>query len=66
VTTASVERVFLTTKYLNSQICNKMDDQWLNDRLATFIETYVLVIVSNDIILVHFQKMSDRLFSLKT
>ena len=43
-----------------------MDDQWLNDRLATFIETYVLVIVSNDIILVHFQKMSDRLFSLKT
>ena len=66
MTTASVERVFLTTKYLNSQICNKMDDQWLNDRLATFIETYVLVIVSNDIILVHFQKMSDRLFSLKT
>jgi len=49
VTIASVDHVFSAMKYLKSQLCNKMNDQWLNDRLATFIETCVLVIVSNDL-----------------
>jgi hypothetical protein len=32
-----------------------MSDQWLNDRLITFIERDVLGIIDNDIILAHFQ-----------
>ena len=38
VATASVERVFSVMKIVKSQLRNKMDDQWLNDRLATYIE----------------------------
>ncbi|CAM8942367.1 unnamed protein product [Rhodiola kirilowii] len=32
VATASVERVFSEMNYVKSQLCNKMGDQWLNDR----------------------------------
>ncbi|XP_057428022.1 uncharacterized protein LOC130721274 [Lotus japonicus] len=42
VATASVERVFSAMKFVKSQLCNKMGDQWLNDRLVTFIERDVL------------------------
>ena len=64
VATASVERVFLTIKFVKSQLCNKMDDQWLNDHLVTFIERDVLGTINNDVILAHFQKMDNRRFSL--
>lgn len=43
MTITSVNRVFSG----KSHLCNKINDQWLNDCLKTFIETYVLVIVSN-------------------
>ena len=38
VATASVERVFSAMKVVKSNLCNKMGDQWLNDRLVTYIE----------------------------
>lgn len=41
-----------------------MGDQWLNDRLVTFIERDVLGTINNDVILAHFQKMGSRRFSL--
>jgi len=34
VATASVEHVFSSIKLLNSPLCNKMSDWWLNDRLC--------------------------------
>ncbi|XP_058739937.1 uncharacterized protein LOC131612140 [Vicia villosa] len=64
VATASVERVFSAMKFVKSQLCNKMSDQWLNDRLVTFIEKDVLGTINNDVILAHFQEMNDRRFSL--
>ncbi|KAG5019845.1 hypothetical protein JHK87_015700 [Glycine soja] len=64
VATASVKRVFSTMKFVKSQLCNKMDDQWLNDRLVTFIERDVLGTINNDVILAHFQKMDSRQFLL--
>ncbi|KAL6509622.1 hypothetical protein OROGR_022932 [Orobanche gracilis] len=66
VATASVERVFSATKYVKSELSSKMGDQWLNDRLVTFIERNVLKTISNDVILAHFQEMNGkcRLFSL--
>ena len=39
---------------------NKMGDQWLNDRLVTFIERDVLGTINNDVILAHLQKMDSR------
>ncbi|XP_057426549.1 uncharacterized protein LOC130719980 [Lotus japonicus] len=59
VATASVERVFSAMKFVKSQLCNKMGDQWLNDRLVTFIERDVLGTIDNDVILAHFQIMVD-------
>ncbi|KAH1227879.1 Zinc finger MYM-type protein 1 [Glycine max] len=59
VATASVERVFSSMKFVKSQLCNKMGDQWLNDRLVTFIKRDVLGTINNDVILAHFQKMGS-------
>jgi hypothetical protein len=43
VATASVERVFSAMmKVVKSNLCNKMGDEWLNDRLVTYIERAVL------------------------
>lgn len=64
VATASVKRVFSAMKFVKSQLCNKMGDQWLNDRLVTFIERDVLGTINNDVILAHFQKMDSRRFLL--
>jgi len=64
VATASVERVFSDMKVVKSNLCNKTGDQWLNDRLVTYIERYVLLTISNAVILSHFQQMDRRRFSL--
>lgn len=64
VATASVERVFSAMKIVKSHLRNKMGDQWLNDRLVTFIERDVLFTISTDVILAHFQQMDGRRFSL--
>ncbi|CAM8906239.1 unnamed protein product [Rhodiola kirilowii] len=64
VATASVERVFSGMNYVKSQLCNKMGDQWLNDRLVTFLERDVLRTISDDVILSHFQQMSSRRYLL--
>lgn len=41
VTTISIERVFSNMKYVKSQLCNKINNRWLNDRTVTFIEKNV-------------------------
>jgi len=60
VATASVECVFSDMKVVKSNLCNKMGDQWLNDRLVTYIERDVLLTISNDVILAYFQQMDRR------
>ena len=64
VATASVVHVFSAMKFVKSQLCNKMGDQWLNDPLVTFIERDVLWTINNGVILAHFQKIGNRRFSL--
>jgi len=60
VATASVERVFSTMKVVKSLLCNKIGDQWTNGRLIIYIERDVLLTITNDIILIHFQQMNMR------
>ena len=64
VATANVERVFSAMKVVKSKLSNKTNDQWLNDRLVTYIERDVLLRISNAVILAHFQQMDRRRFSL--
>ncbi|GAA0146683.1 hypothetical protein LIER_06580 [Lithospermum erythrorhizon] len=46
VATASVERVFSAMRHVKPDSRNKMGDQWLNDRLLTFVENiYFLVLI---------------------
>jgi hypothetical protein len=54
VATTSMERVFSAMKFVKSQWCDKMSDQWLNDPLVNFTERNVLEAINNDIILAHF------------
>jgi len=66
VRTTSVERVFSAMKVVNSQLCNKMGDQWLNNRLVyrNRFFFFFFITISNYIILLHFQQMNKRQFSL--
>jgi hypothetical protein len=64
VATASVRLIFSAMNLVKSQLCNKMSDQWLIDRLVTILERDLLATIDNDIILVHFQQMDGRRFSL--
>jgi len=50
VATASIERVYSSMKVVKSQLCNKMGDQWQNNRIVTYIERDVLLKISNDVI----------------
>jgi hypothetical protein len=59
-----VERVFSAMNLVKGTLCNEMSDQWLNDRLVTYIERDIFVTIDKDIILAHFQKMSGRRFAL--
>jgi len=61
---ASVQRIFSVMKVVKRNLCNKMGDQWLNDRLVTYMERDVLLTISNHVILTHFQQMDKRQFSL--
>jgi hypothetical protein len=65
VAIASVKHIFSAMNLVKSWLCNKMCDQWLNDRLVTLLERDVLATIDNDIVLAHFQQMDGRQFSLK-
>ena len=51
VTTATVERSFLTIKYIKNELHNRMGDQWMNDCLVVYIEREVTYSIDNEIIM---------------
>ena len=42
VATASVERVFSSMKYVKNSLRNKMDNEYLNNCLVTFVQREIL------------------------
>ena len=56
VGTASVELVFSGMKHVKIELWNKTGDQWVNDRLVTFIERDIFIYISNNDILIIFRK----------
>jgi len=49
-------------KVVKSNLCNKMGDQWLNNRLVNYKENDVLLTIINVVILAHFQQIDRRQF----
>ena len=60
VATASVERAFSAMKIVKNRLRNRMGDQFLNDSLLVYIEKKRFKKISNDAIIVRFQKMKTR------
>ncbi|XP_066351654.1 uncharacterized protein [Miscanthus floridulus] len=60
VATASVERVFSVMNYVKNKLRNKIEDQYLNDCLVTFIEREFFLQVKDKDITNRFQTMKNR------
>ena len=60
VATASVERAFSAMNIVKTRLRNRMEDEWMNDNLVTYIERDVFKEVSNEAIMQRFQTMKTR------
>ena len=60
VATASVERSFSAMDIVKNQLRNRIEDDWMNDNLVTYIEKDVFDSVKNEAIMQCFQKMYPR------
>ena len=60
VSTATVERVFSSMKYIKNNLRNRISDEFLNDTVITYFEDDLFESVSNDDILHRFQNMKSR------
>ena len=64
VATANVERVFLVMKIIKTELKNKMRNDWLNHRMACYIERDVFARIKDEGILHHFQELKTHLIKL--
>ncbi|KAH0767865.1 hypothetical protein KY285_003736 [Solanum tuberosum] len=60
VATASVERAFLSMKYIKNELRNSIGDEFLNGCLVCYVERKIFANVSNDAIIYRFQHMKSR------
>ncbi|KAK8930679.1 hypothetical protein KSP39_PZI011654 [Platanthera zijinensis] len=60
VATATVERAFSAMKIIKTRLRNRMNDEWLNDSLLTYIERETFKVVDNEAIIKRFQAMKTR------
>ncbi|KAK8935670.1 hypothetical protein KSP39_PZI013528 [Platanthera zijinensis] len=60
VATATVERAFSAMKIIKTRLRNRMNDEWLNDNLLTYIERETFKVVDNEAIIKRFQAMKTR------
>jgi len=60
VATATVERVFSAMKFIKNDLCNTMNDDWLNECLVTYVERDLFSLVSIERIIDRFQSMKTR------
>jgi hypothetical protein len=55
--TASVERTFWDMNIINRELCNKIEDDWLNDLMVCYIEKEIFKSIDNEIIIRRFQRL---------
>jgi hypothetical protein len=65
VGTAIVERVFSAMSIVKHRLRNRMEDEWMNNCLITYIEKDIFKIISNEEIMQRFQGMKARREQLK-
>lgn len=52
--TATMERKFLTMKYIKNELCNRMRDWWMNDYLVVYVEGDIVSNIDNEAIMQQF------------
>ncbi|KAL5582890.1 hypothetical protein UlMin_015332 [Ulmus minor] len=60
IVTATVERAFSAMNVVKNRLCNRMEDQWMNDILLVYIERDIFNKLDNELIMQHFQSMKTR------
>ncbi|KAK9755784.1 hypothetical protein RND81_01G050400, partial [Saponaria officinalis] len=60
IATATVERAFSAMNFIKNDLRNKMDNDFLNDCMVTYIEKDVFASLSNEAIMRRFQNMKSR------
>ncbi|XP_057495651.1 uncharacterized protein LOC130780647 [Actinidia eriantha] len=60
VATASIERVFSAMNIIKTSLRNRMEDEWMNDCLVTYIERDIYNTINNEVILQMFQNIKQR------
>ncbi|CAN1169887.1 Zinc finger MYM-type protein 1 [Linum perenne] len=64
IATASVERSFSSMKYIKNELRNRMNDEWLNDAMVTYIEQDLCASLDKEAVIQCFQNMKSRRGSL--
>ena len=65
VSTPTVERAFSAMNIINSNLRNKMGDEFFIDGLVCCIEKDLFTAIDNEVILQHFQNMKTRRTDLR-
>ena len=60
IATATVERAFLAMNMIKNQLHNRIEDQWMNDCLLTYIEKDIFKIIECEETIQRFQCMKNR------
>jgi hypothetical protein len=64
VSTASVERTFLAMNIIKRELCNKIEDDWLNDLIVCYTEKEIFKSVDDELIIRRFQRLKTRRMQL--
>ncbi|XP_062224592.1 uncharacterized protein LOC133923175 [Phragmites australis] len=64
VATTSVERVFSAMNIINTDLCNKIADEWLNDLMICYIEKEIFKGLDDKRIMKRFQAIKNRRMNL--
>ena len=64
VATTFVERVFSVTKIIKTELCNKMDDDWLIDLMIWCNEIDIFKRLDDEAIMKRFQALKHRRMNL--
>ena len=62
VATATIGRIFSGMKIVNTNLCNCIGDEFMNNCLICYVEKEEMMKVTNDAVVRHFMKMQGRRF----
>ena len=64
VSTASVERAFSVMNIIKRELCNKIEDDWMNDLMVCYTEKEIFKSIDDEIIIRRFQRLKTRRMQL--